>query len=255
MITFPHIRTRRISVRLRELRLDDSIAILKLPGDRHELCTTELLRRIADQAQAPRPGYVTDPRLWTLEERALLVCNYLMLVSDDGPDFSVGEGTMSSYVELSADLSMDEVALGKIGDVECAMRPMLGLHAEVLESMCTNRLEWVIGAMAVQIIERGAAGIEWADLGQADLIKALRDRMATIRALPESEFEAMLAAFFSGQSKLYHFMHPVIGDDGVTWARLDQKEGAGMQPARFRPISCISPATRGLFGGDALEAA
>jgi hypothetical protein len=129
--------------------------VCRLPADRHEATTTEFLRRVADGAQAPTPAYVTDPRLWTVEERARVVCHYLSQVSDSGPDFAVGDGKFSDYVKFDADLSSTEVKLGEVAGKERVLRPLLGVHVELLERMCTGRGDWLHGVIACQVHEAG----------------------------------------------------------------------------------------------------
>jgi hypothetical protein len=256
VITYPYLRTQRIAVQLRELTLGDSIALLKLPGQRLELCTTELLKRIASKADAPRPGYITDPRLWTVEERAYLVANYLTMVTADGPDFSIGERRMSDYLGLTDDLPAPQVDLGEVCGQATVMVPLVGVHAEVLEVECTGRMEWIIGAMACQLHAAGKPQPDLVSMSQPDLMVWLRQRMAAIKDMPESDFERTLAAFFAGQRQLYHFVVPIFGDDGLMWACRDDltEGGAGSAPARFQPLSCVSPSTRGLFGRATVEA-
>jgi len=112
MITFPYTRTRRVAVRMAELVLGEAIAICKLPGERHELTATHLLRAIAKNAEKPiADRYVTDPRLWTIEERTLLIATYLAHVTPDGPDFSIGrDAKLSDYIDFTADSTVDQTA-------------------------------------------------------------------------------------------------------------------------------------------------
>jgi hypothetical protein len=254
VIIYPYLRTQRIAVKLRELTTGESIDLLKLPGERHELCTTELLRRIAGSAEAPRPGYITDPRLWTVEERAFLVCNYLTMVTDDGPDFSLGQGHLSDYIEFTADLPVKFVPLGEVLGKQTVMRPLLGAHAEVMELECTSHGEWIMAAMACQLSDAAEPEPDWSELAGATMLEWMRAKMDKLKAMPESEFEALFAVFMAGQRQLYHFLSPVFGDDGILWAN-QSEEGAGTNPARFQPLSCISPATRSLFGRAAGPAA
>lgn len=248
MITYPFLRTKRIAVRLRELTLGEAVELLGLPAERHELGTTELLRRIAKDAEAPREGYVTDPRLWTVEERAYLVCNYLTMVTDDGPNFSVGDRRMTDYLTMTDDLPAPWVDLGKVGGEATRLYPLLGVHAEALEVLCgTSRLDWVVGAVACQMRAADAAEPDWLALTSTEMLSWVKDRMEAIKAMPESECEEVLTAFFHGQEGLFHFARPVFGDDGILWSGLTEEE-AGIPPARFLSVSCISPTTKALLG-------
>lgn len=252
MILFPHLRTHRIAVRLRELTLADAIAVCKIPAERHELTTTEFLRFVARDAEKPQDRYITDPRLLTVEERTLLVCHYLSQVSDDGPDFSIGsEGRLSDYVVFDADIKTEQVDLGEIGGKRLVMRPLLGLHAEVLERCCSTGGDWLIGAMGCQISEAGEALPDWSALSDIQALEWVKARIDAVRALGESEFEDRLAVYTDGRAAMHHFFTPNFDAAGLVYEpneREDEQEAGPKNPARFLAVSCISRTTRRFFG-------
>jgi hypothetical protein len=250
MILFPTLRTKRVSVTLRELTLNEAIAICRLPADRHEATTTEFLRRVADAAQAPARGYVTDPRLWTVEERARLVCHYLSQVSEAGADFPVGTaGKLSDYLQFAQDLDRAEVELGEIAGKARVMRPLLGAHVEVLERMCTQRGDWLHAVIACQIHEAGSQEPDYAQLTDVQMFEWCTSRLQALRGLPESEFEEIYAAWSRGRRDLEHFFVMAVDDEGVVFWPHDLKEAGPQTPARFHALSCISKGTRDLFSG------
>lgn len=246
MLLFQPIKTRRVCVRLKELTIGQAIALCKLPSERHELMTTEFLRFAAADAQAPAAGYVTDPRLWTVQERARLVCHYLAQVADDGPDFAVGQGTLTSYLDFTHDIA----DVSRVTDVAApgwSFGPLLGGHAELLERSCRSRGDWLIGAMACQCEREGEElGVPLLDLPDIDQLAALSRRTDAIKALPESEFELLLAAFDGAcMGPLRHFLDVGFDADGVVF---EAKAGSGLAPARFLADSCIGFAARSIFG-------
>jgi len=248
MIIFPHLRTKRLAVRLRELTLGEAIAVCKLPAERHELTTTEFLRFVASAAEAPQARYITDPRLWSVEERTLLVCHYLAQVSDDGPDFAVGNtAKLTDYVAFDADLAQDRLELGVVAGKPMAMRPLIGLQAEILERACANRGEWLIGAMACQMLPTGEPEPQWADLSDIQALEWVKERSEAIRALPESDFEALLLAYSDCARKLHHFFAISFDDQGVV-CEPSAGEAGNQTPARFRAAACLSGASLRLFG-------
>lgn len=247
MMIFPHLRTRRIAVRLRELTLGEAIAVCKLPAGRHELTTTAFLRFSASAAEAPQDRFITDPRLWSVEERTLLLCHYLAQVSDDGPDFSVGDAKLSDFVIFDADLGSDRVDVGLVAGKPMAMRSLLGLQAEILERSCTDRGEWLIGALACQLLPAGEPEPRWADMSDIQLMEWVKARTDAIRDLPESEFEAMLLAYHDGVRKLHHFFTTSFDDQGIVYEP-NSGEAGSKNPARFLALSCISRTARQLFG-------
>jgi hypothetical protein len=185
--------------------------------------------------------------LWTVQERLRVVTHYIAHVADDGPDFSIGEYHFSQYVDLVADEFLDAKPIGEVGGQPMVIRPLLGVHAQLLERVCTDAGEWLIGAMACRIEEQGeqsnpAALIALDEVASLDWIKG---RIAKLRGLPESEFEQVYMAY-AAQPGLSQFFRIEFGDEGIVCLPIDDKE-AGIPPARFRALSCVSQTTRSLF--------
>lgn len=243
MLLFQPLRTRRVCVRLKELTIGQAMALCKLPADRHELLITEFLRFTASEAQAPGAQYVTDPRLWTVQERARLVCHYLAQVADDGPDFVVGAGRLTDYLDFAADLPVTEPVRDPMVP-GWTFGPLLGGHAELLERMCEGRGDWLMGALACQALRDGVTDDM---LGMPDIeqIAELQRRIEAVKVLPESDFEALFLAYDRAcTGRLRHFLDPGFDDAGVIFAA---KGDAGLAPARFRADSCIGLIARDLF--------
>lgn len=250
MIIFPHLRTKRIAVQLREITLGEARAICRMPADRYEATTTELLRFIARDASAPSPGYVTNPRLWTVEERARLLCHYLSQVSESGADFSVGkDGKLSDYLLFDKDISVSEVRLGEVAGTARVLRPLLGVHAEVLERLCSSRGEWLLGLLACQIHDAAATVPAYTEMTDVELLEWCKARIEAINALPESDFESLYLAWTKGCAQIEHFYSMSLDDDGVVFLPQGDREAGPNYPARFRALSCIAEGTRALFAG------
>lgn len=246
MITFPYLRTKRIAVALRELTLGEAEAVCRIPAERHEAATTALLRFIASAAEAPRPGYVTDPRLWTVGERIRVVAHYMMQLSEDGPDFALGAGRLTDYAMLDTDEDVAPVNVGSLDGVPYTFRPMVGALAEVLEQECTTRAQWVIAAVACQVLTSSDHDPAWADLSDIQILEWVRDRVERLKARTESDFEALLDMHASGMQRTTQFFATWFTDGGIVCLPVSEG-GAGLYPARFRAVSCISEATRQLL--------
>jgi hypothetical protein len=247
MIIFKHLRKRRLAVKLTELTHGESIAICKLESGKNEFSTTELLRCIAKGADQPRPNFVTNPLLWTVQERTMLVCYYLAQVSSDGPDFAVANARLSDYVDFDRDSTTDETDLGTVIKNPMVMRPLLGAHAQALEGICHDRDDWVTGAMACQIFQRGEVSPDWAALSDLEIQQWIQAKAALLAGLPESDFDKLYAAWLLGMESLAHFVHYAFDDDGIMFTAIE-KEGGGADhpPARFLPDSAVSAITRSL---------
>jgi hypothetical protein len=168
-------------------------------------------------------------------------------ISDTGMDFAVGDGAkLSDYVELAEDLPAESISLGRIGDREIYMRPLLGVQAEVLERLCKTRGEWLIGLLACQT---GAQPLsDLSAMSEVDAMRAVSDRIEAVRQLPESDFEELFAAYGNGAGALQHFF--VLGhDDKGLVCHAREREGAGVNnPARFPARTCVSATARAIFG-------
>ena len=250
MIVLQPLRTRRVCVRPRELSLGEAIAILKLPGQRYELVTTEFLRQVADGATAPTSTHVTDPRLWTVQERALLVCHYLAQVSGTDPDIAVGEvGKLSDYVVFDSDLKVEGVDVGLVAGQRRTVRPLLGAHAEALERLCRERGDWIVGAMACQITTGDEPPLDLLGAGDVALLGDIQARMDAVRNLPESDFEALLGAWSMACGReLHHFFSVNFDDGGLVFDPQSEREAGPTNPARFLAVSCVGAPARRLFG-------
>lgn len=249
MITFAPLRTKRVSVTLRELELGAARSICRLPADLHEATTTEFLRHVAADAKAPTPAYVTDPRLWTVEERARVVCHYLSHVSDAGADFTVGDdGKLSHYLRFDADLNVSEVRLGHIAGVDRVMRPLLGAHAELLERMCESRGDWLVGMMACQVYAVDEEVPDFLSATDIALLEWGKARLDTFNKLAESDFHAIREAWLRGSRDLEHFFVTGADDKGIVFWPQQLEEAGPKYPARFQSVLCIDQGTRDLFG-------
>lgn len=248
MITLPHTRTRRLSVRLTELTLGQAIAICKLPGERNELTTTELLRAIARDAEKPRDTYITSPLLWTVEERTLLTCIYLAHVTPDGPNFSVGNAKLSDYIDFNRDLTTDEIDLGEVAGKARVMRPLLGIHTQALEVLCGSRGEWIIGAMACCLYSPADTepAPDWSEMSDMAAQAWVKARMDKLKELPESRFDALYEAYFRGAASMAHFVNIGFDDDGMVFTANGEGGAGAFAPARFPAISCVSDISRAL---------
>lgn len=244
MNIFPYLRTKRIAVALRELTLGEGMAVCQIPGARNEAATTALLRFVADKAETPRPGYITDPRMWTVGERIRVVAHYMMQMADDGPNFAVGSGHLVDYVMLDSEEAPDPVPVGELDGQAYRYWPMVGALAEVLELECSKRADWFIAAAATLVLPDGVQPPAWADMADTAILTWVRERVDAFKARPESETELLFAMAAHGAEQTTQFVRTTYTDDGIVCLPVEE---AGLYPGRFRPISCVSQVTRNLL--------
>ena len=243
MIYFPELRTRRLTIRLREISILDAVTIAAMPTGMEQAETTALLRAAVESVSDG-----SDPLEWTFEERTLAFCHYLAATNDDGPDFAVGDYHYTDYVDMGKQLgTLKPIALGEIAGDKWTMCPLTGRHAEAIERLegelqgangapIPALLHWHTGAMACQLLREGED--QPLDAGQV-FDEWLLERMKTFLALPESDYSALLLKRTEGAAKLAHLFYPVFSKKGIVF---NPVEGAGddIPPARFPPSTCLT---------------
>ncbi|MDD5272135.1 MAG: hypothetical protein PHU14_05390, partial [Methylovulum sp.] len=165
---FNDIRTRRLTISLKELDIGNAIALARFPSEDFERTTTAFLNAVVKNCDG-----VADNLDWTVQERTLAVCQYLSANNGDTPDFALGyEGHYSDYlaaetdVELDTDGNLKTLALGLIGDDDWQLRPLTGRMAQAVERLrgevtlpdggeLSGYAHWELGCMAAQLFLPG----------------------------------------------------------------------------------------------------
>lgn len=245
----PLLRTRRLTVQLKELSIGAAIALANMPEHLEEAATTAFLNSAIATVQTGS----TNPAEWTVQERTLAVAHYLASIMVDGPDFSLGEGKYSDYLDGAADISiaMNQVPIGEVGGDSWHIEHLTGAKAESIERLqgefegLSSRLHWMIGAMAAQIKRRTDVAEELATDGQYD--EWLLNRIRVFMEFPESDFEQLMAAYGEGREKLHHLFHFNFDDRGI--AILPKAGGTeGLPSARFPVRTTLSRMALDLAG-------
>ena len=131
MIYFPELRTRRLTIQLREISILDGVTISAMPTGMEQAETTALLRAALESVSDG-----SDPLEWTIEERTLAVCHYLAATSEEGPDFSVGDYHFTDYVDMEKQLaSLDPIDVGEAAGDKWRLIPLTGRHTEAIERL------------------------------------------------------------------------------------------------------------------------
>src|SRR5258706_5730427 len=154
MLHIPVLRTKRLTVQLRELSIGASAALAAMPAHNQEACCSAFLQPAIESVTG-----IADPALWTVQERMMAVCHYLAATVDDRiADFAAGDGRYSDYLEAAAQFPVEAVHLGEVGGDAWNMRQLTGAMAEAIERLhgeagapITGRLHWLLGGMAAQL--------------------------------------------------------------------------------------------------------
>ncbi|MFA5920143.1 MAG: hypothetical protein WC856_02480 [Methylococcaceae bacterium] len=234
---FPPLRTRRLTVQLRELSIGESIKLAAVPVHLTEAACSLLLKYAVETVSG-----IEDSANWTVQERILVTAHYLSVVATDGPDFSLGQGKYLDYLDGSLDIDKDfkPLELGSVGGDEWSLTHLTGRMAEAIERLSGEladmppRLHWLIGGMAAQLIIKGEVLPDLDADGSYD--EWLLARMKVLAAFPESDFEQLIMFYQVGREQLQHLFKIDFNDDGVI--ALPKEAGSELPPARFPARSC-----------------
>ncbi len=236
-IYFPVLRTKRLTVQLKELSISNSIALNKMPLHLEQASNTAFLRFALTENH--------DIDNWTVAERTLVICHYLSSLNEDNPNFSVGEkGHYMDYLDGDNDIADIEqiVDLGEFGGDFWQIKHLTGYAAEMIERLTgevqviSGRFHWIIGAMAAQLVRKTESvekqfSEEW-----------LLNRMRVIASYSESDFILLLSMFYAGMESLHHLFRIDFDDSGIVI--MPKQQGVKLPAARFRATSCLSEFTK-----------
>lgn len=252
MIHFPPLRMQRLTVHLKELSIGESIAIAAMPPQFEQAECTAFLRAVIEHVEGPE-----DPADWTVQERLFAVCHYMAAVAPDGPDFSLGEGHYSDYLNVSEEVSFDAagVPVGEVCGDAWRIRHLTGRMVETVERLQGEMknaageavppfFHWTLGCMAAQLVREGETfGPEGMTAGEYD--KALLERMNVFMHYPESDFMALLQCFYEAREKLKHLFDIEFSHEGIV-VLPTEGAAANLPPAKFPVLSCLAPFARRL---------
>jgi hypothetical protein len=236
MIHFPPLRTKRLDVKLRELRLREAVELAAIPPHLFERATTALLACVVQDMSEATPAIDA----WTIQERTMAVAHYLAHATDGEPNFAVGEGAFLDYLDAHRDEAPGEIEAGRACGDDWVMSQLTGAQAEAMESFCRSRLDWLTADMAARLHVRGKE----TPPATADLVaytEWLSERASVFRDFPESDFEELYALYATGLPRLHHLFALDFDDMGHVLLPAAAKEGGAalLAPARFRAASCV----------------
>lgn len=257
MIHFPILRTRRLTVQLKELTIGQSIALASQPVALEQAETTAFLRACVETVE----GNSLNPLDWTVQERMLGVCHYLASTSDDGPDFAVGDGGhYSDYFDGGKDFDGKNpvIPIGTVGDDEWSVTHLTGRDAEAIERLAGElktpdgaplggKFHWILGAMAAQLRNAEDLKAEQHAKTDGELDEWLMRRMRIFAAFPERDFMELLVLYREGCAKIAHFFDIDFCESGIV-AMPKGEAAKTLPPARFPVGACITAGARRLGG-------
>jgi len=241
------VHTLRVSVQPKELQIGQVQELCAIPYQYAQKTITAFINAACEQI--PRPAgkpHVSDPLMWSVNERMQVVIFYLAAMLDDGPDFQLGQGNLHDYLLGGTDY-VESVPFEHDGD-EMLCTPLHGYQAEAIEVLVETGVlpktffGWQIAVMSACIRGVDELPLEYSD--PASYGTALLERINTLKKAPETEFVRLFDAYSLASLKLQHFVHAVFNAQGVLAAQVttpNEEEGvAELAPARFHPRTGIS---------------
>lgn len=241
------VHTQRISVQLKELEIEQSAQLCAIPYRFDQRTITAFINAACEHL--PRPsgkGQVTDPLMWSVNERMNVVIFYLAAMLDDGPDFKLGAGKLHDYLLANTDY-VESVPFEHDGD-PMLCTPLHGYQAEAIETLVeTGAIPKSFYGWQLAVMSACTRGIQEEPLEYSDpasYSKALMTRITALKKAPETEFVRLFDAYSHASLQLQHFVHAVFNAQGVLAAQVTEPNvEAGVPelgPARFHPRTGIS---------------
>ena len=230
MLLIPQVQLPHANYQLRELTIGEAIGLVKLNPLAHEQTISQFL------------GYVLedyDSRTLTVQERYLLVAQYISATCLGEADFAIGyDAKYSDYLRMNTPLSLEPIELGF--EEQWQLLPLFGWQAEALEDLCKTWQDWIFGAIAAQLAKKEELEnnqLPTIDTPIAAYKDYLKERMTIFKAYPERDFERLYYAFLGGMQALNWYFDIGFDNEGIVCLH---KEGQGYAPARFQVPDCLT---------------
>lgn len=246
----PSINTARISVNLHEPSIDSIEKTLEIPAQFEQRTATELLRSIIEPIE--RAGAVSDPRMWSVNERMFVIASYMSATRDDGPDFPIGEGKFSDYL-LDATDYVAEVPFECDGR-QLIYSPLHGYQAEIIETLLVGgnysntSYSWWKACIAACVRGDDEEPLLYQDDAQYEAL--LVKRIEDVGKLKDRPFVELFDAYQLAAQRGAHMVYAVTNLHGVLAAQVSERaEGVPeLAPARFPARPAITRRAREIMG-------
>lgn len=241
---FSVLRTKRLTVQLKELTIGQAIDLSEIPANLNELSCTKFLEKIIESVEG-----IQDVKLWTAQERMIAVAHYLALTNDNKePDFKIGNGNYSDYLQGMKEYNdeFNGMVIGTVNNEEYKINYLNGKMLESIERVngevkgIKDRKHWMFGAMACQLFSKGTPEFN-SDLSDSEFDTLLVERMNFLRDMPSSLFEQLSILWRINTDKMTHLFCISFDDNGLVALPKGGIEGVALPSARFPVRSVLSP--------------
>lgn len=224
------------SVSLPDLSIGDAIDIAHIPSDFNEKRLSALIGHLSGDAELAG-------RL-TAQERYYILLNHQATTDHE---YNAGKfGANDEYMMLTIQSDVPNEA--QVG--ELIINHLRGAHVVVLEGICENVADWLIGQMACQLSGNLASVIGGDDVVWEPILPTMSDneindiiqgRFAFISELSAtSKFNDLVDAYSNGASQLAHFVR--LGSDNKGLTVIKTGGDGTIEPSRFHTLGHLSGA-------------
>jgi hypothetical protein len=223
MLNFPRIEIGSRMVYLRELKTGEALSLARMPEALLEARLTKFLAAILEDESLALS--------LSVQERYYLLMQYLSI--QDGSPLTTN-ANFNKYLLIP---SQREAWHQSITDDRLTVNHLTGNQAEILESLCEDVADWVLGAMAFQC---EISGIDWPLLpsGKAqnsELSTVMRQRIAILENMDQSSFNNLYEQYLVMCDRLSRFIRTGFDSKGITILGGADNDA----PARFRASASL----------------
>lgn len=252
---FQELRTRRLKVVLRELTTGQSIALADSPLEDDQRSLSAFINYATQSVDGVQA--ITE---LTVQERLLILCQYIS-ASSESPDFELtNNGHYSDYLYADVDVQIGHetgellpVTIGEVGGDHWQMRYLTGGMAQSIERLqgevklpngdvLTGFAHWELGCMAAQLFTEQDSLELTHNEGLYD--ERLIHRMIVFLNFPQSAYAQLRSGFYAGWNQLNHLFQIGLSDKGIVV--LPREGDSPLPPARFRVSVILSEAAKNL---------
>lgn len=221
-MNFSNIQIGQNDYALHHLIVSNVMQISKIRPDFYEKQLTQALYTIAPCKD------MQAPLKMSVHERYAILLSYLQLVDNRLDD----DVEISDY--LGADLTAFRNERIEINGI--SVRPLNGLEAQALEEGCENTVDWIMGAMAMQIGCPELPPID--DFTNLTFTKNLiKNRIDELSKLEIGHFNELFNTYLHLDSQ-FNSLVKIAFDNGIVLQKMDG--GTDDAPLRFRITSAFT---------------
>ncbi len=221
------------SLLLPDLSIGQAMDIAKIPSEFNEKRLSAMITHLSD-----------DPSLagkLTAQERYFILLSHQAIAESAHSD----SNNIDDYLIPSVQSEVPKQH--QIGDMY--VNHLLGAHVVVLEALCENVFDWIVGQMACQlsgdissIIGGDSDDLKWdvlgAGLSDNELNAAIQERSEIIRKLgANGNFNGLYDAYSMGVDVLTHFL--VLGCENKGLTVISQGGDGSNEPSRFLALDYL----------------